>query len=227
MWKTEVVYPWEHALLYVDGRFQRALPPGRHRLVSLGRKVQLFRLSSTSTTFQSAPVEVVSSDRFALKIAAAVIAKIVDARDALESQQQHGQRLHLLMAQELAALAAEQTLDVLIGARAELAEPLLERLRGKIPALEIEAAVITTLVMPPELRRMLTEVERAKHEGLAALERARGEHAALRSLANAARLLKDNPELMRLRTLQAVSPTGKGATLVLGQDALAAPRPEA
>jgi hypothetical protein len=30
---------------------------------------------------------------------------------------------------------------------------------------------------------------------------------------------------MRLRTLQALSPTGKGATLVLGQDAIAAPRP--
>ena len=56
------------------------------------------------------------------------------------------------------------------------------------------------------------------NEGLAALERARGEQAALRSLANAARLMRGNPELQALRTLQALSATpGRPApTLVLG-----------
>ena len=58
---------------------------------------------------------------------------------------------------------------------------------------------------------------------LAALERARGEHAALRSPANAARLLKDNPDLMNLRLLQALGSGGKGTTLVLGDGALARP----
>ena len=51
----------------------------------------------------------------------------------------------------------------------------------------------------------------------AALERARGEHAALRALANAARMLKGNPELMNLRLLQvAERGGGKAPTLVLG-----------
>lgn len=89
----------------------------------------------------------------------------------------------------------------------------------------LETGILSAVVLPPELRRLLTESERARREGQAALERARSEHAALRSLSNAARLLKDNPELMKLRPLQAVSPTGKGATLVLGQDALSASRP--
>ena len=78
------------------------------------------------------------------------------------------------------------------------------------------------VVLPPEVRRLLTEVERAKLEGQASLERARGEQAALRSLANAARMLKGNPELMNLRVLQAMSgTTGRTQpTLVLGQGAL-------
>jgi len=74
------------------------------------------------------------------------------------------------------------------------------------------------VALSAELRRLITDVERAKREGLAALERARGEQASLRSLANAARLLKGNPELAQLRVLQALQ-TGPGKlppTLVLG-----------
>lgn len=69
---------------------------------------------------------------------------------------------------------------------------------------------------------MVTEVERARREGEAALECARGEQAALRSLANAARLLKGNPELHALRVLQALaaSPGKVPPTLVLGAGAL-------
>ena len=86
-------------------------------------------------------------------------------------------------------------------------------------ALKVDQAALGSVILPPELRRMTTEVERARLEGLAQLERSRGEQAALRSLANAARMLKDNPELMKLRMLQSVG-AGKGATLVLGESAL-------
>ncbi len=79
----------------------------------------------------------------------------------------------------------------------------------------LETGILGAVVLPPEIQRMLTESERARREGEAALERARSEHAALKSLSSATRLLKDNPQLMKLRTLQAVSPIGKGATLAL------------
>jgi hypothetical protein len=65
-----------------------------------------------------------------------------------------------------------------------------------------------------ELKKILAEVVRAKQEGLAALERARGESAALRNLANAARLLENNPGLQNLRLLQSM--TGAGNTFVMG-----------
>jgi hypothetical protein len=60
---------------------------------------------------------------------------------------------------------------------------------------------------------------RARQEGLAALERARGEQAALRSLANAAKMLDGNPALMNLRILQTLSAsqgTTPPPTVVLG-----------
>ena len=69
---------------------------------------------------------------------------------------------------------------------------------------------------------------RAKLEAAASLERARGEQATLRLLANAARLIKGNPELMNLRVLQALSVgPGKAApTIILGGGAGIVPVPQ-
>ena len=58
---------------------------------------------------------------------------------------------------------------------------------------------------------------KAKQEGQAALERARGESASLRNLVNAARVLEGNPALMNLRLMHSLSTAqNAGNTLVLG-----------
>jgi hypothetical protein len=67
-------------------------------------------------------------------------------------------------------------------------------------------------MFPGPLKAMFTQVVKAKKESLASLEKARGETAALRSLANAAQMVKRNPELLHLRALQAASST----SLVVG-----------
>jgi len=66
-----------------------------------------------------------------------------------------------------------------------------------------------------KLKKSFAQVVKARKEGEAALERARGETAALRSLANAARMVQDNPQLMQLRVLQVMGESA-GNTLVVG-----------
>ena len=63
----------------------------------------------------------------------------------------------------------------------------------------------TSAPFSAELKRAFADVLKAKQEGQAALERARGESAALRNLANAARLLDGNPALQNLRLLQSLT----------------------
>jgi regulator of protease activity HflC (stomatin/prohibitin superfamily) len=65
------------------------------------------------------------------------------------------------------------------------------------------------------MKKAFAQVVKAQKEGQAALERARGETAALRSLANAARMMDDNPNLLQLRALQALADSS-GNTLVWG-----------
>ena len=135
------------------------------------------------------------------------------------------ERMRLATAQALDTLAGDRTLELLMGDRTSLGPLALEIVRPQIAECEIAQVSVGALTLPSEIRRLASEVERARLEGLVALERTRGEHAALRSLANAARLKKGNPELMNLRVLQALPVGGKGATLVLGRDGLVPMRP--
>jgi hypothetical protein len=79
-------------------------------------------------------------------------------------------------------------------------------------------------MFPGELKKIFAQAVKAQKEGLAQLERARGETAALRSLANAARMIEQNPALLQLRLLQAVG-ENSGNTFVLGVPGQTMPLP--
>ena len=103
--------------------------------------------------------------------------------------------------------------------RLGLGPQLLARVQPEAARIGINVLAVETkdLTFPADLKRAFAEVLKARQEGLAALERARGESAALRNLANAARVLDGNPALMNLRLLQSlVSAQNAGNTLVVG-----------
>jgi hypothetical protein len=115
---------------------------------------------------------------------------------------------------------AELPVEDLIDARTKLDDRLTEAARSAFAdqGCQLNSLVLRDLILPAEVRRLATDVTRAKMEAAASLERARGEQATLRLLNNAARLLKGNPELMNLRVLQTLAPSpGKPApTVILG-----------
>src|SRR5208283_2216203 len=82
---------------------------------------------------------------------------------------------------------------------------------------------VKDIMFPGEMKKAFSQVVKAQKEGQAALERARGETAALRNLANAARIMEDNPNLLQLRALQSLTDS-PGNSLVLGFPNGAIPR---
>jgi regulator of protease activity HflC (stomatin/prohibitin superfamily) len=109
------------------------------------------------------------------------------------------------------------TLEELLAQRGTLSGRLTTEAAPRMATFGVTllAAEFKDLTVAAEIRTILSQIVRARQEGLAALERARGETAALRGLANAARLMEQHPALLHLRTLQAVSES-VGNTFVLG-----------
>jgi regulator of protease activity HflC (stomatin/prohibitin superfamily) len=212
------VYEWEYGLLYINGRFHRVLPPGRYLSASFLFRRDIKTLRKTVQVHQSAVTDVTSEDKLAFRLAAQVAYRVVEPRTAFENL--YVEQIGMAVRAGLVRVAAARTLESFMADRAAADADLLASIASPIDGCDITSVLINTVALPPEVRRLFVEIERAKLEGQAALERARGEHAALRSLANAAGLLKDNPGLMNLRLLQtAAVASGRGnLTLVVGQD---------
>lgn len=216
---ARIVHEWEHGLLYVDGRFSETLPPGRYRVAGFSERLVL-TLPRFERFETFGPVEATSLDSLSFRLSGVIAYTINDPRAAHEGE--YRQRLRLAASDALVRIAAERVLETVLAERASLGETARAAITQPVPGCTITSLTISAVTLPPELRRLYAEIERARLEGQAALERARGEQASLRSLANAARMLKGNPELMNLRLLQALSASGgKGATLVLGREAFA------
>ena len=116
-------------------------------------------------------------------------------------------------------MVAAQPAEALLGNRLNIARQLVEAVQPEAEKIGVQmhAIEVKDVMLPGELKRVFTEVLKARQEGQAALERARGESAALRNLANAARLLENNPALHNLRLMQSISAAGAaGNTLVMG-----------
>ena len=86
---------------------------------------------------------------------------------------------------------------------------------GQSVGIDVRDVVIKDVILPAEIRSAATELVKAKARGLAKLETARAETAALRSLANAGRVLDAHPALARLRLVQD-APYGTKFVLALG-----------
>ena len=164
------------------------------------------------------PVDATSKDGLVFRMAISVGYRVTNPRQAHEGD--HLEKIRMAANNAVVRLAAAHNLQQLLSERAAADTALKALIEPAICGCEITAATIYAIVLPPEVAVHRDRARQAR--GSCRTQRARGENAALRSLANAAGMLKGNPELMNLRLLQSMA-TGKGQlTVVLGKDGLAA-----
>ncbi|GAB2823188.1 hypothetical protein GCM10022221_21580 [Actinocorallia aurea] len=203
------VMDWERTLLYRDGRFQRVLEPGRHRVWPAQRHKTL-PVDLRPRVLHVAGQEVLTRDGLSLRLSVAAAWAVTDPRAYVMGAKNADQVLYGRVQDALRAVVAAAPLDELLADRTALGAALTEGLVGDVPdlGLRVAEATVRDLMLPGELRKAALETVLARERGKADLERARTEAAALRSLANTARLLEEHPSLLHLRTLQAAAVPG-------------------
>ena len=205
-------------LLYRQGRFVRVLKPGAHRVPRRGFSTELVDVRQRVLTVPGQ--EVLSQEQVGLKVSAAVRFAVVDPEQALHRVQDFTVALYLAVQLALREEVARHPLEELVSGRVDLGQRMRERVTADARAygLAVEAVEVKDVMLPADLRRAFAESLKAKKEAQARLEKARGESAALRSLANAARMVEQSPSLLELRMLQTLegASTTSGNTFVLG-----------
>jgi regulator of protease activity HflC (stomatin/prohibitin superfamily) len=212
-----VIRDYEAGLLYKHGKFVRQLGPGRHIVWGFGFGVGTFDLRKR--VLAVAGQELLSADNIGLKLSLAVTLNVADPVKAMHEAQDWNAQLYNAVQLGLRAVVAAQPAEALLGNRLNIGQQLVLAVQPEADKIgvKVHAIEVKDVMFPGELKKVFAEVLKARQEGQAALERARGESAALRNLANAARLLENNPALHNLRLLQSISAAGAaGNTLVMG-----------
>ncbi len=204
-------------LLYRAGKFIEVLGVGRH--IRWGRFLTLDAQDLRKAALLVAGQEVLTADNVGLKLSALLTYQVTDPAKAAHETQNWSSDLYNATQLALRYVVGGVAVEALLNQRLELGAQLLARVQPEAAkiGLAIHAVEVKDVMFPAELKRVFADVLKAKQEGQAALERARGESASLRNLANAARLLDGNPALQNLRLLQSLTGAqAAGSTLVLG-----------
>jgi len=209
------IFEYERGVRFRRGRFSGLLEPGVHWVGGILTRIQ--KVDVRPTRVAVANQEVLTADGVAVKGSLMATYQVTapdrailasdDFRAAVYSE------LQLALRQAISATGVEDLLQQRSAMPARLkaiaAEPVA------LFGVELHDVSMRDLTFPGELKKIFAQVVKARQEGLAALERARGETAALRSLANAAQMIERSPSLVHLRLLQVLAQQ-PGNTLVLG-----------
>lgn len=209
-----VVYEYQRGLKYRNGKFLEAVGAGRYRIFP---SITIVPVDVRPMLVTVPSQEVISADGVTVKITVVAQYEVADPAIAINKNANYQQAFYLLMQMAVRQLVSAEKVDGIIEQRASLSGRIVELTQEKIAALGVRliSAEVKDVMLPGELRRTFAQVVKAQKEGQAALERARGETAALRSLANAAKMAEGNPNLLQLRALQLMSESS-GNTIMLG-----------
>ncbi|NYE38967.1 regulator of protease activity HflC (stomatin/prohibitin superfamily) [Nocardioides cavernae] len=203
---TRTVQPWEALLERRDGEPTVVLGPGRHVV----RRRATYELVDLRERIDLVPAqEVPTSDGVSAKVSAVFRWAVVDPVAFTERLRDPVGAVYLAVQLGLRdALATREAEALVRETRTRLAEGVRERATAAADEVGVRLVdvVVKDVVLPHDLREAYAELVVGRHRAQAQLEAARAETAALRSLANGAKLLDDHPSLAQLRLVQALPP---------------------
>ncbi len=213
--KRVTVYEYQKGLKYTKGRYAATLNAGQYWILSTFSTVVPVDVRPQFVTIQGQ--DVLSADGVTLKVSLAAEFQVADSNVAINKNANFQNSLYLTLQMAVRQIVGTEKIDTLIENRVGFSSKLTELTSVKATefGLKLISADIKDIMFPGEMKKAFAQVVKAQKDGQAALEKARGETAALRSLANAARMMGDNPNLLQLRALQAFADSGEN-TLVLG-----------
>jgi regulator of protease activity HflC (stomatin/prohibitin superfamily) len=220
-----VTVPAGHVgVLFRHSSFVETLPAGRYLFWKNQADVKVLPVDVREILLDVAGQEIMTADKVTLRLNALVTYRVTDARMAVSVVDDARQALYRETQLVLRALVGGRELDGFLADKDGVADELANGLRRRVSALGLEVVTvgIRDVILPGDMKDLLNKVTEARKAAEANLIVRREETAAMRSQANTAKLLQDNPTLMRLLELEALEKVAASAKLnvVLGDKGL-------
>ncbi|MCH9806300.1 MAG: slipin family protein [Alphaproteobacteria bacterium] len=206
LFRSEIVEAHEVGLLFFDGAMSERLSPGRYGFWQVGRKVELRKVDLRPTPLEVSAQEILTKDRVGIRVTLTAFYKIVDPEKAVLASGDLANTLYRMVQFAIREAVATRTLDDILAARDTIDNEVrtyVDKRAGDL-GVEIGEIGVKDVILPGDVRELLNKVVEAERVAKANLIRRQEETAATRSLLNTARLMEDNPLLLRLKELEAL-----------------------
>ncbi len=212
-------------VLFVDGRYVDLLDPGLYAFWRDVADSRVVELDTREAQVDVSGQEIMTLDKVTLRMNALVTYVVKDARRAVSAASDVRHSLYREVQLALRAVIGGRELDSFLTGKDDVAQELEQQVREQatVLGLEVRSVGIKDVILPGDMKDLMNKVTEAKKAAEANLIARREETAAMRSQANTAKLLADNPTLMRLRELEVlekIASAGK-MNIMLGEKGLA------
>lgn len=206
LFRMEIVAAHEVGLLFINGALVEKLAAGRYAFWEVGRKIEVRKVDLRPTPLEVTAQEILTKDRVGIRVTLTAFYKVADPEKAVLASGDVANTLYRMVQFAIREAVATRTLDDILAARDAIdneVRAFVGKRAGEL-GLEVGEIGVKDVILPGDVRELLNKVVEAERVAKANLIRRQEETAATRSLLNTARLMEDNPLLLRLKELEAL-----------------------
>ena len=191
-------------LLFLDNKLARTLAPGAYGFWNAAGspRVEIFDLRLQ--TLEIPGQEILTRDKVSIRVNVAADYRIADALKARQAVKDVTSHLYRILQLAIRQSLGKKTLEEILADKVDVDPAVQADVRQTMAECGVSVGTIALrdIVLPGEIRDILNQVVTAEKQAQANLIRRREETAATRSLLNTAKLMEDNPVLVRLKELE-------------------------
>lgn len=193
-------------LLYVNGKLIKRLAPGQHGFWQFNHAIELKSFDCRTQLLEISGQEILSKDRVSLRINLSASIKVHDAELAARSVDKVDDFVYKTLQLALREAVGTKSLDDILLDKLYVNETVKELVVERLSDIGISllGVGVKDIILPGEMKAILNQVVEAQKAAEANVIKRREETSATRSLHNTAKVMENNPTLMRLKELEAL-----------------------
>jgi regulator of protease activity HflC (stomatin/prohibitin superfamily) len=191
-------------LLFLDNRIVRTLEPGKYGFWSVAGNPRVEMVDLRRQSLEVPGQEILTRDKVSIRVNILAEFQVMDALEAKRKVKEYTEHLYRALQLSVRQTLGRKTLEEILASKTDVDETVAEAVRTEMAGIGVRVGAIALkdIVLPGDMREILNQVVSAEKQAQANLIRRREETAATRSLLNTAKLMEDNPILVRLKELE-------------------------
>ncbi len=193
-------------LLMVNGKLEAQLKPGNYGFWRYNRNIVVKHLDCRLQTIEVNGQEILTKDRVSLRINLSANYRVIDTEKVTTQLGDFVEYLYRQLQLALRETVSSRTLDEILVDKLFINGAIDQAIKHKASryGLQVQDIGVKDIILPGDMKVILNQVVEAQKQAEANVLKRREETQAMRSLHNTAKLMENNPLLLRLKELEAL-----------------------